>query len=239
VRARLLPFAQAVNEGLGACGYPLCKGDVMARNPRWCLTLDEWRSQFDAWIDNTDPAALLNALIFLDFRSISREDALAQALRGHVTEQVAHAPRFLRQAAEEALKIAPPLGVLGDFVTAESADGRRLLDLKLSAVRLFVDAARVIGLAGGVTHTSTAERLRQGGSRLGMDAGEISSAVEAFFFVQMLRLHHQVAGTDDAARAADNRIDPRELNEVDRRMLKECLRQARKLQQRLALDYQL
>jgi CBS domain-containing protein len=36
-----------------------------------------------------------------------------------------------------------------------------------------------------------------------------------------------------------NRIDPRTLNEVDRRILKECLRQAQRLQSRLKLDYQL
>jgi hypothetical protein len=32
-------------------------------------------------------------------------------------------------------------------------------------------------------------------------------------------------------------VAPRELNEFDRRILKESLRQARRLQQRLALDY--
>ena len=239
VRGRLLPFADAVNEGLDGCRYPLCKGNVMARNPHWCRSLDEWRSQFDAWLDNTGAEALLNALIFLDFRSISARDEQAQALRAHVTARVARAPRFLRQIAEEALKITPPLGVLGDFVTTKTEDGRQLLDLKLSAARLFVDCARVIGLAAGVTHTSTAERLRQGGTKIRMSADEVSSAVEAFFFVQMLRLRHQVSGTAEEGHLADNRIDPRQLNEVDRRMLKECLRQARKLQQRLALDYQL
>ena len=40
-------------------------------------------------------------------------------------------------------------------------------------------------------------------------------------------------------RAADNRIRPDELNEVERRILKEAFRQARKLQQRLKLDYQI
>ena len=50
----------------------------------------------------------------------------------------------------------------------------------------------------------------------------------------MLRLRRQSAGGP-----ASNRIDPDALNEVDRRTLKECLRQARKLQSRLALDYQL
>jgi transketolase len=45
-RARLLAFAQAVNEALARCGYPLCQGKVMAMNPQWCLSLDEWRATF-------------------------------------------------------------------------------------------------------------------------------------------------------------------------------------------------
>ena len=39
--------------------------------------------------------------------------------------------------------------------------------------------------------------------------------------------------------AGDNRVDPDTLNELDRRVLKEAFRQARKLQLRLKLDYQL
>jgi CBS domain-containing protein len=37
--------------------------------------------------------------------------------------------------------------------------------------------------------------------------------------------------------AAPNRIDPYALNDIDQRMLKEALRQARKLQQRLKETY--
>ncbi len=124
-------------------------------------------------------------------------------------------------------------------MTEKIPDGRETLDLKKAGARLFVDAARVIGLASGVAHTGTAERLRQGGAKLGMNADEIGSAVEAFFFIQMLRLRGQAALQDGHARVESNRIDPDELNEVERRMLRECLRQAGKLQTRLALDYQL
>ena len=58
-----------------------------------------------------------------------------------------------------------------------------------------------------------------------------------FFFIQTLRLRSQLsAGEGSGAR---NRINPDLLNEVDRRILKESFRQARKLQSRLKLDYQL
>jgi signal-transduction protein with cAMP-binding, CBS, and nucleotidyltransferase domain len=64
LRARLLPFAQRVNETLARCGFPLCKGGIMAGNPQWCLSVDEWRHRFDLWIDSGNPEALLHSTIF-------------------------------------------------------------------------------------------------------------------------------------------------------------------------------
>lgn len=238
LRERLLPFAQAVNDALAGCGYPVCKGNIMAGNPRWCLSLEEWLRQFDAWIANTDPGALLGASIFFDLRVIHGREELVEAMSGRILSRCAATPRFLKQMAEQAVSVRPPLGMLSDFVLEETGERGRRLDLKKSGARLFVDAARVIALAKGIAHTSTAERLRQGGARLGMGGQETASMVEAFFFIQMLRLRRQSADGETVA-ASPNAIDPDALNEVDRLTLKESLRQARKLQSRLALDYQL
>jgi len=70
-----------------------------------------------------------------------------------------------------------------------------------------------------------------------MPPEEIASISDGFFFLQALRLRGQMAA--DSAMGAANRINPADLNEVDRRILKESFRQARKLQSRIALDYQL
>ncbi len=45
-RAAWLRFGAAVNQALDACGYPLCKGNVMAGNPACCLTAPEWAARF-------------------------------------------------------------------------------------------------------------------------------------------------------------------------------------------------
>src|SRR5690606_23480847 len=37
--SRYQAFARGVNQALDDCGYPLCKGGVMAGNPDLCLTL--------------------------------------------------------------------------------------------------------------------------------------------------------------------------------------------------------
>jgi CBS domain-containing protein len=66
----------------------------------------------------------------------------------------------------------------------------------------------------------------------------MAAIIDAFFFIQKLRLRIQ-ATTGAHSHGSANQIDPESLNDFERRSLKEALRQARKLQQRLALDYDL
>ncbi len=62
----------------------------------------------------------------------------------------------------------------------------------------------------------------------------MSAEVDAFHLVQRFRIHQQLASGD---RERVNRIDPTDLNELHRLMLKEALRQAKKLQLRLRQEY--
>ena len=209
-KAPFLAFADQVNRDLDACGFPLCKGDIMARNPRWCLTLPEWRRAFDDWIRNTDPEALMHAAIFFDFRPLGGEARLAGELRDGVLAQTRENRAFCRAMAQAALQARPPLGLLADF----SADE---LDLKLAGARPFVDAARVLALGIGSAETGTAARLQ---------AANEATSVEAFHYLQTLRLRRE-----------GNRVRVAELSDIERRVLKGAFRQASLLQQRLALDY--
>ena len=101
-----------------------------------------------------------------------------------------------------------------------------------------MDAARILSLRTGVTSSSTVQRLRQAGQKLGWSSDELSAIIEGFNFIQLLRLRSQHLDTEHDA-PGDNRVNPDQLNELDRRILKEAFRQARKIQLRLKLDYQL
>ncbi len=236
VRRAFLPFARAVNERLDACGFPLCRGKVMAGNPRWCLTLDEWRRTFLRWIEVPEQEALLNAAIFFDLRPIYGSAALAERLRATLLAAASERPVFLRHLAQNAVACRPPLGVIRDFVFDRSAEFPRTLDLKGSGTRPFVDAARVLALAHRISHTSTAERLRAVEEAAPFAPGRLAAVIDAFHFVHLLRLRSQ-RGPDGPRMA--NRIDPVSLNELERHMLKEAFRQARNLQTRLAVEYDL
>ena len=229
LRGQILPVARRINDTLALCGYPLCRGNVMASNPAWCLSLEEWRAVFLNWIANGTPEALLHATIFFDFRALHGAHALADELRQWLARVAGDQPRFLHQMAENALRNRPPLGVVRDFVVGKE----HTLDLKLNGITPFVDAARIFSLATGVSHTSTIERLRRSAASLHVSVNEAEGWINAFLYIQMLRLRHHHAAE------MDNLIDPDSLNELDRRILKEAFRQARKVQAKLVQIYQL
>lgn len=238
VRARLIPFAREVNEALDACGYPLCKGNVMASNPELCLSVAEWKAKMEGWLHNSDPKALLDASICFDFRGLHGDGRLVAELRDWFLGTTRARPNFLRLMAENALQARPPLGMWGGFATEDAPNAPKTINIKLYGVRPFVDTARILALARGLPQTTTAERLRAASAAGAMPADEAEAVVASFFFIQGLRLRHQAA-IENLSDESANRIDPALLNELDRRTLKEAFRIAGDMQSRLALDYQL
>jgi CBS domain-containing protein len=237
LRQRFLTFALDVNKDLDRCGFPLCKGNIMASNPQWCLSLDEWKNQFSQWIRQPHPDALLNATIFFDFRPLFGKHDLAEAMRRHLLQQTQSSPMFLRAMAKNALDVEPPLGKIRDFLTDLEPGQPGKIDLKKYGSRIFVDVARIYALASGVHNTNSVQRLRISAKRLNIREDEINAVLEGLDFIQLLRLQHQYLEGEPGVQG-NNLINPDKLNELDRRILKESFRQARKIQTRLKLDYQ-
>lgn len=237
-RPAWLALAREVNEALDACGYPLCTGQVMASNPACCLGVDEWVARFDRWMEQGAPDDLLNASIYFDLRPVAGRGALGRALRERITTRAAQLPRFIKQLAVNSLAHRPPLNWRG-AIDAHAVGGRDVIDLKLQGTAIFVDVARVYALAQGVEATGTRARLEAVGVALGVGPHEREAWIGAFEFLQLLRLRTQLdAATAAAPPAHANLLGVASLNDIDRRMLKETLRIARNLQQRMELDYE-
>jgi CBS domain-containing protein len=236
VRNALMPLALRINQALCDCGFPLCQGQVMACNPRCCLSLDEWQRRFADWIIEGDPQALLNATIFFDLRPLYGACEVADALIEWLALQAADNPRFLLQMSDNALRRHPPLGLLRDFVIEKSGEFIGTIDLKLNAATLFVDAARIYGLACGARASNTADRLRLAAEAHRLPAEDAEASIKAFHVIQMLRLEHQKRAYR-LGQALHNHVDPYRLHAAERSDLVDALRCARFLQKRLAMDY--
>ncbi|GAB4296948.1 MAG: DUF294 nucleotidyltransferase-like domain-containing protein [Thiohalomonadaceae bacterium] len=238
VRAELLPIAKRINDALAVIGFPLCPGNVMASNPECCLSLEEWQNRFSRWIDQGTPQHLLNASIYFDFRSLYGEPAPVEELRAWMLKRVEPNSRFRRQMAENALRNRPPLGLFGDIKVSSGGKHPHSIDLKAQGLTPFVDAARITAIAHGIAATNTVERLRQAAAVKALNPADVEAWAESYHFIQLLRVRVHRRQSEQG-QPLSNHVDPDSLNELDRRILKEAFRQARKLQSKLALEYQL
>lgn len=237
VRAQLLPLADRINTALEECGVPRCRGGVMAGNPDWCLSQDEWSEKFSLWVNHADGKKLLYATIFFDFRCLFGPEEPVEDLRTWLLGMVKSHRNFFRHMVEQALGTRPPLGLLRDFVVKKGGDAPHTLDLKLNGITPFVDTARIFALSAGIRETNTPQRLRAAGLRWRMNPSEVEAWLDGFHYIQLTRLLQQ---RDQGRRGIPltNDLNPDSLNELERRILKESFQQARKLQRRLEQYFQ-
>ncbi|WP_313741569.1 putative nucleotidyltransferase substrate binding domain-containing protein [Pseudomonas sp.] len=239
VRFRLLPLARLINQQLARCGFSLCPGNVMAGNPELCLSRMEWARRFAGFVREASPESLLGSTIYFDLRAVWGDEQGCEQLRQGILAQVADNRLFQRMLAENALRQRPPVGRLRDFVlTRQGHDKTATLDLKVQGLTPFVDGARLLALAHGIGANNTLERLRQLAQCEVIDALDAAAFEEAYHFIQQTRMQqHQRQSRDN--QPYSNRLDPDSLNHLDRRILRESLRQAQRLQSSLALRYRL
>ena len=230
MRTRLLPWAEAVNRDLDALGLSWCAGGIMAGQPACCLSREEWRARFLAWLREPTPANLLNAVIFFDLRVVQGDVEAVETLRREILGEAAGSDLFLRLLSEEALRRTPPLGRIREFRLSRGGEHPHTFDLKLEGITPLVDAARVLALRHAIPAIGTVDRLQALAHDGHLRQVDADAYVEAFQHLQLLRLQrHQEQARE--GQALSNRLDPDRLNPLDRRILRECLRQVERLQQ--------
>ncbi len=236
-RQKLLPLAEKINHLLADCGFPLCKGNIMASNPKLCLSAEEWEYTFGDMIERATPDNLLRSSIYFDLRGIWGDLEAVEKLQTKVLEEASKNSIFQHMMAANALRSKPPLGVIRDFVLSR-LDGatKATLDLKVQGLTAFVDGARILALANRIGESNTQDRISAlaGAGVVKMSDAQAWNA--AISFIQMLRMRtHQAQAR--SGKEMTNRLDPDTLNPLDRQILKEAFRQARALQRRLELEF--
>jgi CBS domain-containing protein len=222
VKAAKLYFRRLGNkaiEHLVACGYPLCKGRMMASNSKWRKPYSIWVGYFDSWMSTAEPMETLNAKIFFDFRPAYGSPEIAQRLRDHLTEKAQRSRFVIRHLARDFIEAQTPLSFFRNFMVEKDGEHKNRLDLKLRGLVPFVDFARMMALRYGIKETNTLERLQMLAT-LGHVPGETArETVEAYEFIMQVRLAHQLKMIE-AGIAPHNFVDPAQLSDLERITLK-------------------
>ena len=214
-------LSQFVCDGLDACGYRYCDGDIMATNPEWRLTLSQWKERFGGWIEDPSPQALLHSSIFFDLDGVWGRTKWARDLQSFIAQQSRNNSRFLNYLARNALSRTPPLGFFKGFVMEQDGQHRPSINLKRRGTAPLSDVIRVHALAVGSRSQNSFERLEDviRAKILPPEKGQdLSDALE---YIAMVRIRYQAADIE-RGQEPDNNIEPELLSTFERRYLKEA-----------------
>ncbi len=214
-------FAEQAIDHLVHCGYPLCPGDIMARNPKWCQPLSVWKSYFLHWINAPDPEELLNSTIFFDFRGVFGAEQLAVDLREYLIEEADKKTILTYHLGRQCIANRAPLSFFNNFIVEKNGDHRDKLDIKTRGLTPFVNFARTLVLKYGVRETNTLDRLKVLMTEERIPRDLYQATVDAYEFQMQLRIIHQL-GKMENGEVPDNFIHPEHLTDLEKRMLRDA-----------------
>jgi CBS domain-containing protein len=220
-RAYFRRFSAEATHHLDACGYPLCKGKMMASNPRWRKPYQVWRTYFDRWLDTPEPQEVLNATIFFDFRSAFGQTEFADDLRDYLALQIPAKGFFLLHLAKDCMAAKTPLTFFKNFILEREGRHKNQLDLKTHGLTTFVNFARLMALRNGVKETNTLARLDVLEQNGWIPRELYLETRDAYEFQMQLRLVNQLRLIEEG-NPPSNYVDPSDLSELDRQTLKEA-----------------
>ncbi|MBI4963498.1 MAG: cyclic nucleotide-binding/CBS domain-containing protein [Desulfomonile tiedjei] len=222
-------FGNKAIEHLAACGYPLCKGEIMASNPKWRKPYSVWKGYFSRWISAPEPKEVLHATIFFDFRTGYGHRALGERLRDYLASEIPNKGIFLMHLAKDCLAGRPPLSFFRNFIVEKDGEHKNRLDIKTRGLVPIVDFARLLALRHGLRETNTMSRLQLLAEEDHIPRELYNDAREAYEFQMQLRLVHQLRMIEEG-KAPDNHVDPAELTDLEKQTLKEAFAIINKIQ---------
>ncbi|MGI2175832.1 putative nucleotidyltransferase substrate binding domain-containing protein [Shewanella ulleungensis] len=214
-------LADFVCDGLAACGYSYCTGDIMASNPEHRKTRSEWEACFGDWIENPNPQALLNCSIFFDLTGVYGRVKWAEQLNAFILSKAKKNNRFLACLAHNALNRKPPLGFFKDFVMEKDGRHNNSINLKRRGTAPLADLIRVHALAIGSQSQNSFERLEDIIDAGILPASKGEDLQHAMELISLVRLRHQSSDIESGIEP-DNNIEPENMSDFERRNLKDA-----------------
>ncbi|TCS43693.1 DUF294 nucleotidyltransferase-like domain-containing protein [Reinekea marinisedimentorum] len=220
---------------LDQIGYPLCPGNIMASNPQWRKTGQQWLQLFSQWVQSPKPEALLHATIFFDLRAVYGPPEWLEQLQADLAHELIEADIFFMQLTRNALRTRPPLGIFRAFIVNDHGEHEHELDIKQQGIALVNDMARILALAEGHTGPQTIGRLESSGDQL-LQKPLRESLKEAWLQLNDLKLEYQ-ARQLKAGEPVSNFLNPDDLSPLRRAQLKNAFQVIARAQKALAQHY--
>jgi len=142
-----IKLAKKITHNLHLIGYDYCPANMMASNSQWCLSLSEWKKQFDTWITEPTEKAVMMCTIFFDYSLVYGDSNLVNSMTESIFKSISKFEVFLNFLAKNALLNPPPLGFFRQFLVEQNGENKDQFDIKSRALMPLTDAARVLILS--------------------------------------------------------------------------------------------
>lgn len=189
-------LGEEISRGLDHVGYEECKGKVMASNPLWCKSLNEWQEQILYWVEKDEWESIRYLLIFMDGRVIVGHPPYLNDLKNLIFDQLDTSPYLLQRMLDNTLKIKKGIGLFGQFLVERHGPYAGAINLKETAFFPYVNAVRLLAIKEKIIASSTLERFDQLKSKLRYNE-LLQGFQDQFELLLKYRLCHQVKSTQD------------------------------------------
>ncbi len=149
-KAYFIKLSKKITDKLHLVGYDNCPANMMASNPKWCLSQTEWEQQFNNWITKPTEDAIMMCTIFFDYNFVFGEKELVTKLSKSIFKSIQSYEIFLNFLGRNALRNPSPLGFFRQFLVEHDGEHKDQFDLKSRALMPLIDAARLITLSHNI-----------------------------------------------------------------------------------------
>lgn len=228
--AYFLKLGEEVSDGLNIAGYPYCLGKVMASNPLWCKSLEEWKAQLFQWMEEESWESIRHLQIFYDARALIGTGHFVSELKDYIHQYKREHPVLLKRLLDNVMHLKSSIGPLGQILTIEKGKYSGCVDLKYSAFIPYVNAVRLLTLKEEIQETTTVDRMKV---LLERDAYGKELVIFNQCFHDLLKyrasLLHQVEDYEDT-----HYLKIKQLNKEERKEIKKILKNAKSIHQYVA-----
>lgn len=230
-----LKLSKKVTEKLNMVGFEFCPAEMMASNPKWCLSLTEWKKQFNTWITKPIDDAVMMCTIFFDYNLVYGDKELVTKMSKSIFNSINSYEIFLNFLGRNALRNPTPLGFFRQFLVEHDGKHKDQFDLKSRALMPLIDAARLIILSHNIKDkNNTISRFKKLAKVEPQNKDLYLSCADAFKILLHYRTEQGLKNNNSG-----RYIELNTLTKSEKLKLKGCFKPIKDIQELLNIRYNL
>ena len=212
------PYMEKFTKTLIEFGFPRCEGNIMVSNEYWRKNVNSYKGEIDRWLEAPTGDDYMHLAIFFDAMSVAGNHELLTGLKEMIFERVKDKSVFMANFAKAALLFETPIGMFTNLISKNNH-----IDVKKGGIFPIVQGIRSMALENGIHVTNTNSRMRELKKLKVVDESFCDALEEAFDTLLNLRLQERLRYFEHEE-DPDNRIDIKNLNQLELELLKDSFK---------------